>query len=127
MLTCLFSAGLATPVILAPPASDDARPIGGQAHTMVHGYHPYWGDITTISELSGLTHIAVFDVGATSEESRPDVYRWTSVADELAERAHSEGVKVHLCVTSSKTASTMCVCIRGIPQQSGPEFGSTGQ
>ena len=97
----LLSAALATPVILAPPAPDAAtRPISGQAHTQVYGYHPYWGGDVNDYELSGLTHIAVFDVGATSEGELTDIYRWTSVAEDLVARAHPEGVKVHLCVTS---------------------------
>ena len=51
-------------------------------------------------DLSPLSHIAVFNVDLNSDGTLSDTHRWTNVAAELVPKAHSMGVKVHLCFTS---------------------------
>lgn len=51
-------------------------------------------------DLAPLSHIAVFNVDLNSDGTLSDVQHWTSVAGQLVPKAHSMGVKVHLCLTS---------------------------
>ena len=66
----------------------------------VYGYHPYWGGDPLDVDLSPLTHIAIFDVGMDSSGNINGTSYWNSVAGDLVTKAHSMGVKVHLCLTS---------------------------
>ena len=66
----------------------------------VYGYHAYWTGDPNDVDLSPLSHIAVFNVSLQADGSIADTQRWTSVAEDLVNKAHAMGVKVHLCMTS---------------------------
>ncbi|MCK6503462.1 glycosyl hydrolase family 18 protein [Myxococcota bacterium] len=82
------------PAGLAPPSPADGPDI------VVYGYWPYWVDELDPAWLSGLTHLAIFNVDLNSDGSLSYESRWTGLAGEVVPLAHAAGVKVHLCVTS---------------------------
>ena len=88
----------------APPPGDVPRP-----DVTVYGYHAYWSGSPLDVDLDRLTHIAIFNVGLSSDGSLSSTDRWTDWAAELVPLAHARGVKVHLCVTSFDDTTTNAV------------------
>jgi len=70
----------------------------GRPDVTVYGYLPYWTSDVTDEELAGLTHVAVFDVGVSSDGSLSSTSNWTGVAPTLVPRAQALGVKVDMAV-----------------------------
>ena len=90
-----FFASLSAQMVWAQPLSDYTRP----AKT-VYAFQPYWGEDHMTVDLTPLTHIAVFSVELQSDGTLSSTSYWHSVAQDLVDRAHGMGVKVHLCMTS---------------------------
>ena len=72
----------------------------GLPNATVYGYLPYWSTSPSNLSFDGLSHVAYFSVGLNSDGSLSETSRWTNIASTLVSRAHAQGVKVHLCLTS---------------------------
>jgi len=107
MLFMYILTALATPlfphqehIIAHHQTNPTLRPSQGLPDVTVYGYLPHWTEDPATVDLDGLSHIAYFDVGLLIDGSFERVSYWTNNAEVLIARAHAQGIKVHLTMTS---------------------------
>lgn len=121
MLPMMLTAALAAPppdlthsaheLARLRPAQSSPPPLGPAPtpDVVVYGYLPYWVGGLDVVPWTQITHLAIFSVGLNSDGSLNNTSRWTSIAAEAVETAHSYGVKVHITITSFYDTETNSV------------------